>query len=306
MLNQSSKLSLIKYEVIELNIKFSDKEIENIKNLYIEDKYSYQKIGDIYKCSRSTISRLLKKNNISNNIKSDYKASITRKHNLNENYFSEINSKTKAYILGLIVSDGNISSGELNNIKLFFKNNSCCSELNVIKDIIKDMEYTGDYKIVSRKDREGTSIELIISSKKLKEDLIKLGILPNKTFQMSIENICKNIPNEYISDFILGYFDGDGCFSFSKRKDGYIAPTFNITLPTENAYELIRIMNFDFKFTISIDKRTDGKICQIKTGSKKNIFKIYKYLYKDKTIFFKRKKDKFLKFFELIGELQRL
>lgn len=44
-------------------------------------------------------------------------------------------------------------------------------------------------------------------------DLSKYGICPRKTYVT--EHIPKNIPTEYIVDFIRGMFDGDGCLTYS-------------------------------------------------------------------------------------------
>ena len=52
--------------------------------------------------------------------------------------------------------------------------------------------------------RFGYSIQ--VSSKEMFEDLCRLGLTPNKSKRMKLPNV----PLRYFSDFIRGYFDGDG------------------------------------------------------------------------------------------------
>lgn len=51
---------------------------------------------------------------------------------------------------------------------------------------------------------------LQIGSKELYNDLLRLGLFPNKAKRLNLPTI----PKKYFPDFIRGYFDGDGCVSF--------------------------------------------------------------------------------------------
>ena len=48
--------------------------------------------------------------------------------------------------------------------------------------------------------------KLVLNSKKMSNDLIDKGIVPNKSLVLKKPNI----PQQYYLPFILGYFDGDG------------------------------------------------------------------------------------------------
>lgn len=75
---------------------------EDVINLY-KSGYSITYIGKLFKCGRKSITSILKRNNIS----------IINYHNItkfNENVFDIIDSEEKAYWLGFIFADGNISS----------------------------------------------------------------------------------------------------------------------------------------------------------------------------------------------------
>ena len=75
---------------------------------------SCQVIANSFKVTCHTISNILEKNNIARGNK--YK-----NINLNENYFEIINSYDKAYFLGFMLTDGNISLNE-NSLKTIFVN----------------------------------------------------------------------------------------------------------------------------------------------------------------------------------------
>jgi len=54
--------------------------------------------------------------------------------------------------------------------------------------------------------RKKKSYRLQIGSQKICKDLLTLGIRPRKTF--TLDTI--NVPEEYFSDFLRRFFDGDG------------------------------------------------------------------------------------------------
>lgn len=167
------------------------------KNYVIElyrSGLSQQKIADKIGCSQSSISKILRKNNI---LPSDKKS----KYNIN--YFEKW-SHDMAYILGFITADGNVYKTTL-SCKISEKD---ISILEYIKNQI------GGGKITKEK---LNSIRIRFNSKYLIESLQRYSIKPNKTFDI---NINFEIPNEYIGDYIRGIFDGDGWITIrpGKRK----------------------------------------------------------------------------------------
>ena len=54
---------------------------------------------------------------------------------------------------------------------------------------------------------------LRIGSKKMFDDLLKLGLTPRKSLTIKFPD---NIPNDYFSHFVRGYFDGDGCITIKR------------------------------------------------------------------------------------------
>lgn len=126
------------------------------------------------------------------------------------NFFKKIDSSNKAYILGLIASDGNIykrinHQGQL-SISLRKK------DYELLCNIKNMMSFNSLPVKVYR-----NQSSIVIVSDTIYNDLIKIGITPNKHKDIDIKNI--KIPYKYYADFIRGYFDGDGSISVNKSNN---------------------------------------------------------------------------------------
>ena len=115
-----------------------------------------------------------------------------------------------AYVLGLIYTDGNLhirkdkSGYELGILSFGQK------EKELVEKILKLMNCDATIRYRERRELENTtSGELYyfaIGYNDIANDLIKLGITPNKSLDMKFPKI----PDEYFRDFVRGLFDGDG------------------------------------------------------------------------------------------------
>lgn len=123
------------------------------------------------------------------------------------NYFKNIDTANKAYVLGFILADGSISSKGNLRVEVNEKDievlNFIQSEISpnqplqkVVRERIKD-----SYKWIS------TTYLFQCKSKTFKSDLEQWGITPGKTYK---RQFIPNLKSEYLPDFIRGYFDGDG------------------------------------------------------------------------------------------------
>lgn len=107
-----------------------------------------------------------------------------------------------AYVLGFFAADGymtvNKRGGGFWCLDIADK-----THLQKIRKIIQS-----DHKISVRKRNGGqyTTYRLQIGSIKMCDDLDSLGYFKEKTNNLSLPKV----PNHYLSDFVRGYFDGDG------------------------------------------------------------------------------------------------
>lgn len=136
-------------------------------------------------------------------------------YEIDHDYFKKANPNMY-YIIGFIAADGCIY------------NNSCCitlhnKDISILEFIKNEIKYTGKIRRFTQRTAYTQNevqeyIDLRFSSKEIKNDLKKYGIIPRKTM---IYKIPENIPKEYINHYIRGYFDGDGSCCYQKNKEGY-------------------------------------------------------------------------------------
>ena len=138
----------------------------------------------------------------------------------NYHYFDFIDTEEKAYWLGFLAADGWIGKNDKANagvvgVELQY------GDINHLKKFNKAIQ--GNYKITDRwktcsistnKEKKNHTCVLRIFSLTMYNALVNLGFTNNKSFDYSIPLI----PQELIRHFIRGYFDGNGCFSFSKHR----------------------------------------------------------------------------------------
>jgi len=120
---------------------------------------------------------------------------------VDKNFFKKW-TKDMAYIVGFFAADGYITINkkgghfwciQITDKDLLYKIRNClCSK----------------HKIGERVLRKGTKklYRLQIGSKEICGDIFSLGFTVGKTKSIVIPNV----PNKYFSDFVRGYFDGDG------------------------------------------------------------------------------------------------
>ena len=116
---------------------------------------------------------------------------------LDDNFFKEVNSEEKAYLLGWIASDGSVEPGKI-SIAINEKDVEC---LEMLKNIIcRELPITP---------KKTDLMSFTISSKTISNDVCKLlNILPEK--KSHIVDF-PNLENDELKwSFLRGYFDGDG------------------------------------------------------------------------------------------------
>lgn len=191
-------------------------------------------------------------------------------YEVDEKFFSQINSEGKAYLLGLMFSDGNISSK--GNYINFSSNDK--SLVKIAKKLLKSKSPIHHYE---------SSFSLIISNQKLHSDLNKLGVLKRKSWQ---ELSLPKIPKKLLSHFIRGLHDGDGCFYLSNPQRKYSYLCSSLTCGSQQFLTQIKDL-IEKKLKISFHKiRFDRKknnkgSYQLHLTRKNDIQKFIKYLYQN-------------------------
>lgn len=261
-------------------------------------KISDEKIIKVYKDyisnKKITITLMAKKYNISTRtlyerfhllflpIK-DFKT-ICHNYNIKHDFFSKIDSEIKAYLLGFFAADGHIKNKDYYTLSVYVH----YKDFEII-NLFNKYIANGKLKIYKSVNMVGLSI----TSKQIGQDLKKLGYDNRKTYT------CKHIPDiskKYIRHFIRGYFDGDGTIAYYMRKRNN-RPSSSIhryfSIPAKNkgiVIDIFKELEMDHA-KIYYSKKNDFYNARI--FNKKDLKKIYAYLYSYSKYYLKRKKKIF-------------
>lgn len=213
----------------------------------------------------------------------------TSKREIRHNFFNNINFEEQAYLLGFIFADGCVNE-ERHTLSININKQD-----QYIIDLLKDISpeaYTREQKsyksiatVRGRQVKNHGSIRTNISSKILIEDLKKYGVIQNKTYtDMHLPIVSDDI---LLKHFIRGYFDGDGCFTYSIRKPNPKNREINYrisahwTICCKTSSILLEMQkyftSFGIKTNINYIKRDN--MYNLTTSSRKEIIKIFNLLF---------------------------
>ena len=139
---------------------------------------------------------------------------VLKKVKVNEDFFSSWSSGM-AYVLGVIYTDGNLDPGKIREpwrgtSQTIPTISVAQKKPELLEKILHLMDC--DAKIYFRKERvygntkAGALYQFQIPNEKLYDDLINLGLTPNKSLTLQFPEV----PNEFVRHFIRGCWDGDG------------------------------------------------------------------------------------------------
>lgn len=228
-------------------------------------------------CSTNTISKVVDEFNIPKRINN-----INKKSNKDLSKFFDLDAKETQYWIGYICADGNIQYDSKNRV---YKVSLFSKDEEPINNFIK---YFGENTVSLHKRKTGI-LEAYINSKELCEYFINtLNIVPKKSLILS--------PNvEFTTNFILGYFDGDGCIRNSNSTQTRYE--CNITCGNKEFLEKIKVVLDSEDIYSVIYKHTDCEAYKLRIDRKEDSKKFYKFLYKDKVTCLSRKLNNFVALF---------
>jgi hypothetical protein len=222
------------------------------------------------------------------------------------NYFDNINTEEKAYLLGFFIADGYISTNSTRMGVLIQSNDDVV--LKCIQSSFAPNNKIYTKNLSTNKIIRKTQSKIRWCSVHMKNILInKYKILPNKTYDSTFNFPFETIPNNLKRHFIRGFIDGDGSF---ESHNGIFTMTLVGTsqIFMQQFGEQILLLDNDMKLNI---KEVQGKTINWFTlrfnmfgrNKPEKVMKIYNYLYQDSTIFLQRKKDKIESYLKYRGKL---
>lgn len=219
-----------------------------------------------------------------------------RLYELDEKFLQKIDSKEKAQFLGILFSDGTISSR--NNLISLRLEVTDVEYLLKIKEIIKSNKpiYVSKGRAfispLNKKEYMGNDTAILdITSKNFYNDALKAGLLPRKTW-LNL-GIPDSIPKKFKKDFILGVFEGDGCLTWNEKYEIVCLSFAGSENITKDICELVK-KELNILGTI----KPHFSIFVLEYKRYNDVIKILNWLYKTPAFFMARKRDKYLKFLE--------
>lgn len=241
-------------------IAWTEEQVAYIIDKYINENYTLKQLGSEFGCSYVTIRNLLNKHHIqSRGNKQGYPR--------NEFYFNKIDTPEKAYWLGFLYADGCVHSHNYEvSVNITDK-----EHVEKFKKAIGAINHRITETMDSRWKNAKILYQLSIKDKQLHNDLIKWGCIPQKSLQL---NSFPNIPRDYVSHFIRGYFDGDGSLH-------YLQGTNNFRISFLGTPEFLKEIQKETQTTqISLAKGT-GQAYVLQIAGRKQVVRILEYLYQD-------------------------
>lgn len=215
--------------------------------------------------------------------------------------FEHIDSEVKSYLLGFIYADGCIhitkDGTKKFTLQLSKKDKDFLYKISLYFD--KTPRYV---KCLHKKQNKiYESYRIQTSDRKLCDQLINHGIIPNKTKMDKSSLVFDKIRKDLKKHFIRGFFEGDGCFFRGSRTVRVSITNCNLQLLTSISNEIKSETNINKIYFKSTRPRS---VCSdIVISNSNDVRKVCKYLYDNSTIFLERKRNKVLDFLTNTGQI---
>ena len=276
---------------------------EILEDLYFQQNKSLQDIAKIYNCTRPMVKLLMEKYGLQRRTRGKARVLAIKEGKFEDFKYSEINenffsnwSPEMAWVLGVLFTDGCISGGRVSihsvDIELLEKIKNLLSSS---KSIAKKIQFYDKSKHIYL---------LEFYREKMREDLLKLGLVQRKSLIMQFPKV----PEEYMRHFIRGCWDGDGSIYISNGKlnASYVCGSKDFI--KRLVLELFKIgihrkkhlkykSYFGTRFLLAVHKSKQSKSYSIKLNTQENIAKLFHYFYDDveESMYLKRKYEVFKK-----------
>ena len=275
---------------------YQELELE-ICNYYQNNKVTLTELGDYFDLGICCVENVLKRHDIDRLHPSDF----VKIYNVDEEYFSDIDTDNKAYILGFFYADGYVGLNNYNvcislqeeDVEILEKINDefCCD---------KPLKYLPPpTKYPHRKPQYSLSI----NNKRFYDNIVKQGVVPRKSYMATFPH---QIDKRLYKSFIRGVYDGDGCLYHYEKGN-----TNTITITGTS--ELMNAIGDIIEECLGIKKRihvaqnsvvNDKNTRVLMFGGNKQVKRFLDWLYEDSALYLKRKYDKYVQLDNINNSLE--
>ena len=242
---------------------------------YLEKGLTQQEIAKIVGKAKSTIGYWITKYGL--NDKSKYKKPKYK----NPKMFNKIDTPEKAYIIGYALADGYIND----NVVEF----GCCLEDKKILQFIAEYigaNYTEDLTYISKTKRFPRA-RITIGNLDLITDF-------NKHCSSKENKHCPIIPKNLEKYLVQGFFDGDGCLTWGRRKDrNRLWQKISFTSSLKILEGIQQILLKQCAISTIIRPKSNENCFVLEFANREDVLKFLNFIYpNDSFIILKRKYDK--------------
>lgn len=250
-------------------------DLQKLKQLYVDEKKTLDEVQKALGASRETIRLLIKSNG--------WKRDIRAKYCINHQYFNQIDSAEKAYIVGLLATDGCLyRSEETSQIILELQ----LGDQEILEKCKERLEYTGPLIIRTNK----KSATLQFTSTEIFNNLVSIGVGPKKSLTIG----ALNISEQYNSHLLRGIMDGDGSIILYGKKRA----TVMFASASRNFIEYIEGIVKKVLPDTNVQVYLDKTVFRLDIGGSVSphcqVMKLLDYIYRDSTLHLNRKYQKYL------------
>ena len=292
---------------------------EKLIELYFEKGMSLTDIGKIAGCTRVNVHYKLKRYGIEARSKTEARTLaldkgkiktikadefgneevVFQKIRYNKNFF-KVWSAEMAYVLGLIFTDGNLHLREdISGYKLGILSFGQ-KEKELVEKFLKLMDCNATIRYRAKQEFENTTsgglYGFSIGNNDIANDLIRLGITPNKSLDMKFPNIHR----EYLRHFIRGFFDGDGSVYLEQGKSIRVKLLSGSKEFVKSVNDILVKEGLSYR-NISGGTPSTPNAFFIRYNTMQDVLQFYNYIYKDvpEHMYYLRKKNIFDVYFNI-------
>lgn len=221
-------------------------------------------------------------------------AASKRIYKCNYSFFHRIESETQAYWLGFLAADGCVSAGAL-SVALSRSDREHLVKLqNALQSThpVKDITQYPNQEFIKKPSIEMSV--LVIRSREMSIDLIRHGVVPQKTFLLQWPTF---LPDELLRHYTRGYFDGDGSCTVRRQGKNGAYPNIEFSVISNHLFLtgmqdfLVRTCQLNLtKLKELPTRRKETKI--LRYGGNRQVARIAHLLYDGASIYLERKFEK--------------
>jgi hypothetical protein len=260
--------------------KLNEEEILKMMEDYKTGNFNHDQLSEKYNVDRITVHRYFKKYKIG------YIRPKPRKYHFNEQFFDNLDSQEKYWLLGWLYSDGNIHK---NTISIGVH----VQDKNVLNKILKVLGFCEDDVNKKVKQKLENFYQVKFDSVYMSKILFGLGCEPKKSKTIKFPHFINN--KDYLWAFLRGLFEGDGSFGVSlkpKTQDHHYSGYCHLASGSKEfiydlAYILEKELNIEsfisFHRNLIMNKSWGEGYCLKMKGGTSQILKFLDKIYENST-----------------------